>query len=296
MAYQKQENVFLTAHIKLYELKTGDSMWPGLLHGHEYVQIWYVLDGSCAHFVQGQTYVLEAGSLFMIPPNVEHKIDVINSNCHIYGVDFPIELILEDNVVSEHGKYHAKDFFGDNSFEQKLEKVYPCCVVPESERYKTETRFKRMSELYTKMQPYYVVGLKADLLQLLLDIFRFTEQTDSVARDKNKYLEDINRVKLYIAENLSEKLYIGDIAKVAKLSVSSFSTYFKQYTGQSLVTYINTLRIDMAKRLILETDLSIREICYNTGFNDMAYFTKVFKRETQTTPGAFRTRNRSNEK
>ena len=72
------------------------------------------------------------------------------------------------------------------------------------------------------------------------------------------------------------------------LHPSYFSTVFKNSTGLSFKEYLNKVRIEESKILLLNTDFSIIDIAIAVGFEDQSYFSKVFKKYTGTTPKQFR--------
>ena len=66
------------------------------------------------------------------------------------------------------------------------------------------------------------------------------------------------------------------------------STYFKNHTSENLTTYLNRVKIEKAKQLLKESDISITEISKIVGFSDHNYFSKVFKKYVAVTPTAYR--------
>lgn len=98
----------------------------------------------------------------------------------------------------------------------------------------------------------------------------------------------INRVCSYIQDNLNGNLSRDVLAKLVHMNPDYLSFLFHQRMNCSLVEYINTERIRESKRLLLTTDLSIAEIAIQTGFQNISYFSKQFKRFVGQTPNQFR--------
>ncbi|MCF0134147.1 MAG: helix-turn-helix domain-containing protein [Blautia sp.] len=96
----------------------------------------------------------------------------------------------------------------------------------------------------------------------------------------------------YIEENLSSPLSREGIAKALFTSESTLSHYFVKETGSSLVDYITSLRIQKAKELLAETELSITQISIEVGYNYSAYFTKIFRERENQTPKQYRESSR----
>ena len=82
----------------------------------------------------------------------------------------------------------------------------------------------------------------------------------------------------YIRFHLEQELSLETISEAIHSSTYELSRKFKKETGQTLTDYINTLRIKEALYIMENHNLSITDIAYMTGFNDVNYFTKVFKK------------------
>ncbi len=92
----------------------------------------------------------------------------------------------------------------------------------------------------------------------------------------------------YIRQNFDQKITLDDIAIHVSLSRSYLSKLFKDETGYSLFSYINHVRIEKSKQLLLDDSTSLVDIAGLCGFEDQSYFTKVFKKETGISPKRFR--------
>jgi two-component system response regulator YesN len=86
----------------------------------------------------------------------------------------------------------------------------------------------------------------------------------------------IHKTLLYIDEHFTETLRIDDIIKVACMSKSHFSPLFKKITGQTFVDYLRKLRVEHAKRLLVETGRPISQIGEDVGYTDERYFRRIF--------------------
>ena len=98
----------------------------------------------------------------------------------------------------------------------------------------------------------------------------------------------IKKVYEYIQENFERKLSLAEISDIVNMSPVSFNRFIKKRTGKTFVEYTNDTRISYATRWLIETDLSISEIGYKCGFNNIANFNRVFKKVKNTTPSDFR--------
>jgi AraC-like DNA-binding protein/ligand-binding sensor protein len=98
----------------------------------------------------------------------------------------------------------------------------------------------------------------------------------------------LRKAELFIRENLTRKINLREIAKVAGLSAPYFSTVFKEEMGENLSRYINRLRVEKSIRMLLETNSTLSEISSACCFQDQSWFSKIFKSFTGISPGKYR--------
>lgn len=112
--------------------------------------------------------------------------------------------------------------------------------------------------------------------------------TESLFYSASSNSELIKSAANYIAQNFSREITLEEVAAQVHLNASYLSSLFKQVTGTTFKEYLNQVRIEESKLLLLHTDYSVLDIAIACGFNDQSYFTKVFKRLTGMTPSQYR--------
>lgn len=98
----------------------------------------------------------------------------------------------------------------------------------------------------------------------------------------------LRRALEFMHDNCGRELSLAEIAEAAYLSEFHFARLFKKITGSTPHAYLAGLRLERARRLLAETDLSIGEIGARVGYTSQSHFTKVFRAATGLTPKAFR--------
>lgn len=78
------------------------------------------------------------------------------------------------------------------------------------------------------------------------------------------------------------------VSNYISMNYSLFSYAFKQYTGSNFVTYLKNIRMEEAKRLLVETDLRVNEISETVGYDNEKHFMKIFKSSCGVSPSEFR--------
>ncbi|ADJ64879.1 AraC family transcriptional regulator [Herbaspirillum seropedicae] len=105
----------------------------------------------------------------------------------------------------------------------------------------------------------------------------------------------LNQVLSCIRQNLGGNLRETDLAELAGMSVSSFTRFFKRHTGCTFIQYQNGLRLNEACELLMCTELSVTEVCYRVGFNNLSNFNRQFLASKGMPPSRFRSLHRLND-
>ena len=134
--------------------------------------------------------------------------------------------------------------------------------------------------------------IKNYLELLLINLMRKeTEQgrSEAVFLPREKFDEIISdRVIEYMKEHISEKLSVDDVCSILHYNKSYVFRRFKKTTGSSLMAYFTKMKIQKAKEMLRETDLSLSGISDALSFDDPNYFSKTFKKVTGYTPSTYR--------
>ena len=97
----------------------------------------------------------------------------------------------------------------------------------------------------------------------------------------------------YIHENYNKKFPLDKLYEIAHLSKSSYFRLFKQIFKMAPLEYINKQKIEEAKNMLINTQYSISDVAYRTGFYDISHFTKRFESEVGVTPTAYRKKEKN---
>jgi len=106
-----------------------------------------------------------------------------------------------------------------------------------------------------------------------------------------KKLESIKPIRIakqFINDNYMNTITLEDVSSMVNFNPSYFSALFKKETGENFLEYVSRVRINKAKELLKDTDLNIATICEKVGYQDIAHFTRYFKKYTGIKPNAYR--------
>ena len=96
------------------------------------------------------------------------------------------------------------------------------------------------------------------------------------------------KVKNFIAKNYMDEIRLNTLADIAGMSPSAFSRFFKLHTGRNLSEYIIEQRLGYASRMLVDSTKSVAEICFQSGFNNLSNFNRLFKKRKGCSPSEFR--------
>jgi YesN/AraC family two-component response regulator len=105
----------------------------------------------------------------------------------------------------------------------------------------------------------------------------------------NENQQRINKVFLYVQKEFKEHISLKKAASIIHLSESAFCKFFKRASGKTFSTYVNDIRIAYASQLLIESDKAIGEIAFESGFESLTYFNRVFLKTKGVKPRELRT-------
>jgi len=260
-------------------------------HTHEFIQIYYIINGMLRHNVGNETGCLGKGDIFIIPPNVYHCLEKMDGK----GVDF-ISICFMPQFIdfSPDGTSFINKFVNFLLVEHVIKdelKIKPKIVFTSELQIQVENLVMDMLKEYAQKREGYLFYIKGQLLRFLVLIAREYIKTPYYANNSDKfqaYSEAIVKSIRYVEENFSENLKIDDVARTFLLSRTYFCELFKKYTGKTFNEYMNDLRIAYAKKMLACSQCSITEIAYSSGFNDVTNFCRNFKKQMGLSPSEYR--------
>ncbi|WP_417424309.1 AraC family transcriptional regulator [Hominenteromicrobium sp.] len=245
-------------------------------HAHDFLELYYFLDGSVTYYIEDQVYDLCPGDLLIIPAGKMHRPVIANEHAayermvlwitpqYLQGIDSPAgDLQKNLQKVGEHG--YCVPFRGD-------ETVFVTALLK-----------KLLYMQKNDADPKFCAGA----VELYLwTIFRSYGVIDTTHRNETQVVPQVIR---YITEHFSEPLTLEDIAAEFFVSKSYLNRHFKAYTNSTVYAYIMALRLTHARRMLREGIPAV-EAGRECGFSDYSTFYKAFKTQTGLSPQQFKSR------
>lgn len=148
--------------------------------------------------------------------------------------------------------------------------------------------FQHAEEFYEEFCEYANrCGSIKEILQYLTKIIG--KSMDQIIEDRKQAdTKPIRLAKQYIQHNYMNPISLDEVSSYVGFSASYFSTLFKKESGRNFLEYLSEVRMNQAKELLKETNLSIAVICEQVGYSDLKHFTKSFKKITGIKPNEYR--------
>lgn len=245
-------------------------------HAHDFLELYYFLDGSVTYYIEDQVYDLCPGDLLIIPAGKMHRPVIANEHAayermvlwitpqYLQSIDSPAgDLQKNLQKVGEHG--YCVPFRGD-------ETVFVTALLK-----------KLLYMQKNNTDPKFCAGA----VELYLwTIFRSYGVIDTTHRNETQVIPQVIR---YITEHFGEPLTLEDIAAEFFVSKSYLNRHFKAYTNSTVYAYIMALRLTHARRMLREGIPAV-EAGRECGFSDYSTFYKAFKTQTGLSPQQFKSR------
>ena len=255
-------------------------------HWHEEIEITYVCAGSGKYRIDSTDYTIRQGDIIFIAPNTIHSGGMADAQTLKTDVFiFHTNLLCPANADAQ-----------INQFLTPIKNGAVCIpsIIHPADRAYTDLKNVLFAgkSCMEKKEYAFQLEVKAQLLQFFTLLYRNAYvQMQRVSFSYTKNEERIKAVIEYIERNYPAHLPVERLAQISGFSPCHFMNLFKKYTGSTCTSFVNQFRLDCAARKLLETDDSVLSIALNTGFNNVSFFNRAFKKQFGQTPGQYRKRS-----
>jgi len=255
----------------------------GLKHYHEYVELLYGLpDCDISVWAEGCVHKVKTGDLCIINSGTAHTV-ISNTDKSIYLV-----IKFEPGILyaSEQSVFEFKYLFPFVEGSDEFRKVFRCDEL-------AETEIPRLMEdiinEWTAKDYGYEIAVRASVIRAALYLMRkwHSEKTDLAVYENSDSVKYIKRAMEY-ARNSFLTANANEAAGICGLSYGYFSRLFKRIAGKSFTEYVNSIKINEAKKMLATESKSVTDVAMTLGFSSVSYFARQFKKETGMTPHKFK--------
>lgn len=253
---------------------------------HYELEISLVKSGRGEYLIDGKTYEMQEGDIFVLNNiefhqivNIDPRFEFVNE---VIMFDPRFVWALESNLFD--ARFLSIFFERKPTFKNRVER--DCPVAQEIRKL-----FMEMNEEFHQKLPEYQLLLKVKLLNILALLTRHYGLTKIDKEEHSNRKQDLallNKVTHYIDLNITEPIRLEDMAALVYMNPSYFSTFFKKSFGINPSEYLSRQRVRRAIEYLQNSDKTILEISTLCGFNNTANFNKTFKKLVGKVPSEVR--------
>lgn len=246
------------------------------LHWHNEFEIIHIISGKFTLFVQNTEYHINQGEIAFINCGFLHR--GIPENCKYEVAVFDINMLCRNK-----GDAVSPYFYPIMSGEKTIK-----TLIHPIEDQKLSSSITAFFNLIHYKSEYYEISSLGLLYNIFCELYLYDkiENKPQSKKSKSKF-DEIEGLLKWIENHYNEKITLGDLAAECGLNKKYLCRIFKEFTGNTPIVYLNKIRIESACREMAVHKKTVTEAAVECGFNDSAYFTRVFKKIKGITPKAY---------
>ncbi len=250
------------------------------IHSHKNYELNYVISGSGRRIVGNHITSFEEGDLVLLGPDLPHCWEIQKPQKNTTPACIVIHFY--ENIISA-------DFFNIPELEQVeslLKKASSGISFNGSLAGKIKSNLEKL--LHLEGLESYIELLKIFNLLLKIKDHEYLSENIGNMPTFSKDLDRLNKVYEYVFLNIGEGVKLEEAATLLHMAPGSFCRYFKKKTNRTFIQYVKSVRIGLAAKMLTETEKSVTQICFDSGYNNLANFNHYFKRIMKKTPSEYR--------
>ena len=245
-------------------------------HWHREFEIVHILSGSFTAYVNNTEFHLQPGDILFIGCGCLHRGQPTDCVYECIVVDLKMLLPRQGELAEQ---YISQIVNSQVNITSRLS----------SEDCDLHHTANQLFRTMGNPKPYYELSVFGLLFSLISQMYSHGYLSASDEVQTNRQIKRISSVLDWINHNLKEPISSEKLSEISNLNFNYLCKVFKNFTGQTIVQYVNEQRIERACYDITHRKKSITEAALHNGFNDLSYFTKTFKRYKGMTPREFKT-------
>jgi AraC-like DNA-binding protein len=253
-----------------------------VLHVHDFIELVIVESGKGIHYTKNFRHVIVAGDVLTIPKGMKHGYKD-SETLEITNIIFDMSLLdsLAEDFKHIPG-FHSLFLLNPLQQQRIINKKGFLTLDPNE-----IARIKRLTSRITSEQQEKRTGYRSVCILALADLIIFLSRKAS-KHNLTHQTKNLAAVLSYMEKKYDQHISLEQLSEMVNLSPRSFQRIFNAYMGISPFSHLINIRMQHAKKLLKETEFTVGEIAYLTGFGDSAYFTRQFKKIFRTPPSKYR--------
>jgi len=260
---------------------------PGM-HVHDFVELVFIVSGKAVHKFEDDRYEIYGGDVYIINPGEAHTYEVApNDSLEIINCLFVPE-IVHHSCLLELGINDSMDYYYVHPFLGKRERFHHRLNLTGESASRVLHLMDDMIKEFERHECGFSAMIRIQLVELLLLLSRFYAKKTNAPAKKNEKKLLVQRICGYLERNYEKKLTITMLSELFNLSPRQLNRVFKEETGKTIFEMIHSIRVEKAKHLLSESDEKVITIAANIGYEDPAFFNRLFQRIVGCPPSKYR--------
>ena len=261
-----------------YHIKNAGRSFQIPVHWHDELEIIYIKGGFLTVSISGESYIGKPGDAFVVSPGNLHLMGSDTGTVDYYTFLFPLKNL---------------SFRADDLFEEKLLEplnsghlmINPRINDTAKELCEQLIEVHESKNQESESQLTAQIKTKIILLQFILEMWKkgFIIENDTNGRNTVE-----KEMVSYIQQNYTGKISLKEFGEQFHLSEKYISRYFKEHFHITLSQYVTYLRLEHAKQLLQDTDIPVTEVAMQSGYQNVSYFIRSFKKTYEISPLKYR--------
>ena len=261
-----------------YHIQNGGQSFQIPVHWHDELEIIYVKSGFLTVNISGENYIGKPGDAFVVSPGNLHFMGSQTGTVDYFTFLFPLKYIafrtddmLDDKLLEPLNSGHL--MISPEIKDTVKEQCEQLAGVYAAESGESESKITGQ------------IKKKIILLQFIHELWKkgFIVENDTTGRNTVE-----KEMVSYIQQNYTGKILLREFGEQFHLSEKYISRYFKEHFHITLSQYVTYLRLEHAKQMLQETDISVTEVAMQSGYQNISYFIRSFKKTYGVSPLKYR--------
>lgn len=250
-------------------------------HWHDEIEIIVIKKGTGVVTVDLSSYTVKSGDIIIVFSGQLHSIEQKDD----YIMEYE-NILFRPELLKSSGQDKCSDSFVQMLFSGKSN---VSTVINHELDFHSELQslINAIDNLCSSRTYGYQLAVKGYLFRIIYVLIS-AGNTEKQSTGRKKSLEKIKTILTYISENYQNPISIEEISAHCYYSKSYFMRFFKENMGVGFIQYLNDYRLEIAAKLLHETDSNIIEIASAAGFENLSYFNRSFKKKYGISPGNYR--------
>ena len=266
---EENERAFYLHHVSIHhDEQIG-------MHKQKTWELSYIIRGHGIRVIGGKVEPFKENEIILIPPGIPHQWSFENMG----------RKKIENITLT----FHSETILNIKNTLPELNQNINAIMANENAISFGGKSLLQLQKLLLQMSKEHEVNQVISFIQILDTIANpeVTETVSSILIEDNN-TQRLQKVYMYVMCNYHQSISLSEISDHLHMEKTAFCTFFKKNHGKTFIEFLLDYRINIVCEMLKNTDKNISDICVSSGFQDIPYFNRIFKRYKKISPSEYR--------